>query len=69
MGTADFDDGSWTVPVGASEKVTNFNFQRMRPPNKIIFSKSTVWWRIPVVPNAKYIRLPGIDKDAEIWMQ
>ncbi len=64
----DFDDTSWEKPVEADEKVSSFNFQRMRPPNKIIFSKSTVWWRIDVVPNAEYIMLPGLDKNAETWI-
>ena len=65
---ADFDDSSWRTPVLASEKVASFNFLRMRPPNKIIFSKSTVWWRIDVVPNAEYLMLPGINNKAVIWI-
>ena len=63
-----FDDSSWIEPVEADEKVASFNFQRMRPPNKIVFSKSTVWWRIDVIPNAEYLILPGIDKSAEVWI-
>ncbi len=63
-----FDDTSWGVPVEANVKVASFNFLRMRPPNKIVFSKSSVWWRIDVVPNAEYLQLPGLDKNAEIWI-
>ena len=64
----DYDDTFWGKPVEADEKVSSFNFQRMRPPNKILFSKSTVWWRIDVVPNAEYMMLPGLDKNAETWI-
>jgi len=64
----EYDDSSWKVPVVASEKVASFNFLGMRPPNKIIFSKSTVWWRIDVVPNAEYLLLPGLDENAKIWI-
>ncbi|MCD6598553.1 MAG: hypothetical protein J7L04_12740, partial [Bacteroidales bacterium] len=63
-----FDDSSWKPPTLADEKVSSFNFLRMRPPNKIIFSKSSVWWRINVVPNAKYLLLPGLSDKAKIWV-
>ncbi|MEN8194372.1 MAG: glycosyl hydrolase, partial [Bacteroidota bacterium] len=63
-----FDDRSWKSPTIADEKVSSFNFLRMRPPNKILFSKSSVWWRIDVVPNAEYLLLPGLSDKAEIWV-
>lgn len=63
-----FDDSSWKSPTLADESVASFNFLRMRPPNKILFSKSSVWWRIDVVPNAKYILLPGLSDKAKIWV-
>jgi len=63
-----FDDSSWKSPTLADESVASFNFLRMRPPNKILFSKSSVWWRIDVVPNAKYLVLPGLSDKAEIWI-
>ncbi len=63
-----FDDTLWESPVLADEKVSAFNFLRMRRPNKIIFSKSTVWWRINVVPNAKYLMLPRLADGADIWI-
>ncbi len=66
--TSGFNDSSWGKPVEADEKVADFNFKRMRPPNKIVFSKSTVWWRIKVIPNAEYIEFPGIDEKAQIWI-
>ena len=64
----EFDDSSWESPILADKKVSTFNFLRMRPPNKIIFSKSSVWWRIDVVPNAKYLLLPGLSNEAVIWV-
>ncbi len=64
----DFNDHSWKEPLAASEKVANSEFKRMRPPNRIIFSKSTVWWRIKVIPNAQSLTLPGIDKNALVWI-
>ena len=63
-----FDDSSWAAPLFASKGVSKFNFLRMRRPNKIIFSKSTVWWRIDVVPNAKSLLLPGLSNNSEIWV-
>ena len=64
----EFDDVTWESPVLASEKVASFNFMGMRRPNKILFSKSSVVWRIKVVPNAEYLILPGIDENAKIWI-
>jgi hypothetical protein len=64
----DFDDHSWEKPVEADELTASFNFKRMRPPNKILFSESTVWWRIKVIPNAEYLEVSGIDKNAEVWV-
>jgi len=66
--TTDFDDRSWKTPVEADKKVADFNFMRMRRPNKILFSKSTVWWRIDNVPNAKYLVLHGLGNDAVVWL-
>ncbi len=63
-----FEDSSWKSPTIADESVSSFNFLRMRPPNKILFSKSSVWWRIDVVPNAEYLMMPGLDKNAKIWI-
>jgi len=63
-----FDDALWESPVLADAKVSSFNFLRMRRPNKILFSKSSVWWRIAVVPNAKYLVLPGLADGTEIWV-
>jgi len=66
--TNKFDDSLWAAPLFASEGVSHFNFLRMRRPNKIIFSKSIVWWRIDVVPNAKSLLLPGLSNNSEIWV-
>jgi len=63
-----FDDSSWGTPLLASETLAKSEFLRMRRPNKIIFSKSTVWWRFDVVPNAEYLLLPGLSKEAKTWV-
>ncbi len=66
--TMGFDDSSWQSPTLAGEQVSTHYFVRRRPPSKIMFSKSTVWWRIDVVPNARNLILPGLDDNAEIWI-
>ncbi|MCK5456156.1 MAG: hypothetical protein KAI45_03450, partial [Melioribacteraceae bacterium] len=66
--TIGFDDSSWQSPLITEENISSFYFLRIRPPNKIILSNSTVWWRIDVIPNAKYLLLPDISDDAEFWI-
>ncbi|MCK5206514.1 MAG: hypothetical protein KAQ79_00790, partial [Cyclobacteriaceae bacterium] len=66
--TIEFDDSLWQSPLLAKENISTFYFLRMRPPNKIKNPKSTVWWRIDVVPNAQYLLLPGLSDNAEIWV-
>ena len=66
--TIGFDDSSWESPLITAENISSFYLLRIRPPNKIMLPNSTVWWRIDVIPNAKYLLLPGISDDAEFWI-
>jgi len=64
----EFDDSKWKTAVEATEELAIYEFNGMRPPNKMIFSKNSVWWRIDVVPNANYLIMPGLNENTKIWI-
>ncbi len=64
----DYDDSKWKAALEATEELATYEFNGMRPPNKIIFSKNSVWWRIDVVPNADSLIMPGLNENTKIWI-
>ena len=63
-----FDDSAWESAQLASLELSDKEIKMMQRPQKVVTEKSSVWWRLRVPPAAKELILPGLSKQARIWI-
>ena len=63
-----FDDADWTGAQLAADDFATREFRNVLGPHKVLTAESTLWWRLHVPPGAQKLTLPGLSKNANIWI-
>lgn len=63
-----FDDSSWDSAELADRDMDDREKRSLQPPQKIAFTKNSIWWRMPIPPGATQVKLPGLSSNAKLWI-
>jgi hypothetical protein len=64
----EFDDSTWERVELAGPEMEMRQKRSLKRPQKIAFTKNSIWWRMPIPPGAVSVKLPGLSSQASLWI-
>ena len=63
-----FDDASWEPVQIADPELERREKRSLKRPQKIAFTKNSIWWRLPIPPASTFVNVPGLSENAAVWV-